>query len=148
MKAGTEVHARQWHSWGALLLAILGLALAGGSAIAGPAATGGKAPSATGTDAASATDCVGGWEIVSSANVGNIENQFQAVSAVSPNDVWAVGYHFSFSARPNGGDHFHPLIQPWNGERWNLVPVPDIGTRGIGIELTAVDAVSATDAWA
>jgi hypothetical protein len=52
------------------------------------------------------------------------------LSAVSADDVWAVG---------NDG-----LILNWNGTQWNQVANP----AGQGASLDAVDALSANDAWA
>jgi hypothetical protein len=52
------------------------------------------------------------------------------LSAVSADDVWAVG---------NGG-----LILNWNGTQWNQVANP----AGQGASLDAVTALSANDAWA
>ncbi|MHB8598034.1 MAG: hypothetical protein ACYDER_14615, partial [Ktedonobacteraceae bacterium] len=34
----------------------------------------------------------GGWSIVPSSNPTEYQNQLYAVAAVSPTDVWAVGY--------------------------------------------------------
>jgi len=51
-----------------------------------------------------------------------------------PRDVWAVG----------GADGGPPLIEHWNGSRWNVVPSPAV-RRGT---LADVAAVSATSVWA
>ena len=53
-----------------------------------------------------------------------------SLSAVSANDVWAVG---------SGG-----VILNWNGTQWSQVANP----AGQGAALAAVDALSANDAWA
>jgi hypothetical protein len=66
------------------------------------------------------------WSIVSLPVSGSLHG----LSAVSANDVWAVG---------NGG-----LILNWNGTQWSQVANP----AGQGASLTAVDALSASDAWA
>jgi hypothetical protein len=63
------------------------------------------------------------------------------VAAVSQSDAWAVGGY------SGGGYQFRrTLILHWNGTRWQRVPGPSPGAQGN--ELTAVAAVSATDAWA
>ena len=66
------------------------------------------------------------WSIVSLPVSGTLHG----LSAVSANDVWAVG---------NGG-----LILNWNGTQWSQVTNP----AGQGASLAAVTALSANDAWA
>jgi hypothetical protein len=56
------------------------------------------------------------------------------ISAVSPTDVWAVGYV-----------HGHALIEHWDGTRWSIVPNPPL--PGPDVRLTDVSATSATDVW-
>jgi hypothetical protein len=65
------------------------------------------------------------WSIVSLPVSGTLHS----LSAVSANDVWAVG---------NDG-----LILNWNGTQWNQVANP----AGQGTSLEAVDALSANDVW-
>ena len=66
------------------------------------------------------------WSIVSLPVSGTLHG----LSAVSANDVWAVG---------SGG-----LILNWNGTQWSQVANP----AGQGASLAAVAALSANDAWA
>ena len=66
------------------------------------------------------------WSIVSLP----VSGVLHGLSAVSANDVRAVG---------NGG-----LILNWNGTQWSQVANPG----GQGASLAAVDALSASDAWA
>jgi len=66
------------------------------------------------------------WSIVSLPVTATLHG----LSAVSANDVWAVG---------NGG-----VILNWNGTQWNQVANP----AGQGASLDAVTALSANDAWA
>lgn len=61
-----------------------------------------------------------------------------AVSAVSANDVWAVG-----TTGQEGTEQ--PLIEHWDGTRWSIVPGAKIGVRG---HLFSVAAISAHDVWA
>ena len=68
----------------------------------------------------------GTWSIVSLPVSGTLHG----LSAVSANDVWAVG---------SGG-----LILNWNGTQWSQVANP----AGQGASLAAVAALSANDAWA
>jgi hypothetical protein len=57
-----------------------------------------------------------------------------ALLEVSANDVWAVG--------TNG----QTTVEHWNGERWRVVPSPNVGMGAN--RLTAVTATSANDIWA
>lgn len=60
--------------------------------------------------------------------------EFDAVAAVSANDVWAVG------------DGLGTLIAHWNGSQWSLVKSPSPGTAFNN--LYGVAAASASDVWA
>ena len=60
---------------------------------------------------------------------------FQGMTALSANDVWAVG------ALNNG-----TLIVHWNGKQWSIVPSPNPGKSRN--ELWGVTALSASDMWA
>jgi hypothetical protein len=66
------------------------------------------------------------WSIVSLPVSGTLHS----LSAVSANDVWAVG---------NNG-----LILNWNGTQWSQIANP----AGQGAALEGVDALSASDVWA
>ena len=61
-----------------------------------------------------------------------------AVTAVSSNDVWAVGTY------TNPGNL--TLIEHWNGSAWSKVPSVDPGT--LDNQLFAVSAWNSTDVWA
>ena len=83
------------------------------------------------------------WSIVASPNGGVPGNRFstlQAVTAISPNDVWAVGGQ---AGMRNGAPVAVPLIERWNGSNWSIVPVP---TAAVGV-LESVSATSASDVW-
>jgi hypothetical protein len=67
-------------------------------------------------------------------------SNFEAVSAASSSDAWAVG-----SADINYND-WHGLAEHWNGKTWTKVPVP--GTGEYNDNLVGVSAYSPTDAWA
>jgi hypothetical protein len=60
------------------------------------------------------------------------------VSAVSANDVWAVGYSH------NGAK---PLIEHWEGAAWSIVPAP-YAIRSDSNGLYAVTAIASNDVWA
>jgi hypothetical protein len=79
------------------------------------------------------------WSIVPSPNVGAGANRLLGVAAISPNDVWAVGYY--------SADYYmsRTLVLHWNGAQWSIMPTPD---QGVNSNLWQVAAVSANDVWA
>jgi hypothetical protein len=59
-----------------------------------------------------------GWEDVPTVIVATRTNEFDAVSAPTSSDVWAVG------TSRNIGQAYYGLIQRWDGARWNVVDHP------------------------
>ena len=80
------------------------------------------------------------WQIVPSPNVDFRDNSLQAISAVSPNDIWAVGYTDTTA----GPHHFNPLSLHWDGTAWTVVPTPTTP----GGSLLAVKAFASDNVWA
>jgi len=80
------------------------------------------------------------WEIVQSPNLGFSYNILRGVTAISSNDVWAVGYYDA------GSEPDQTLILHWNGSQWQIVPSANAPT-GFSL-LYSVDAASANDVWA
>jgi hypothetical protein len=78
------------------------------------------------------------WSIVPSPNPG-ISNTLSSVSAVSPNDVWAVG-----SSPSGSGPAAQTLVEHWDGSTWSVVPSPSPGNSDY---LSSVSAVSPNDVW-
>jgi hypothetical protein len=64
------------------------------------------------------------------------------VAAISRSDAWAVGNY-----RASNG-HLRTLILGWNGTAWRQQASPNPGGAGRDDRLTAVNAISADDAWA
>jgi hypothetical protein len=83
-------------------------------------------------------DCEPNWYMVSSPNVGTVDNYLFAVAAVSGSDVWATGFYYSGSANVT-------LIEHWNGSAWGVVPSPNVGTYEN--YLKGVAAISGNDVW-
>ncbi len=80
------------------------------------------------------------WSVASSPNVGDHSNYLTGVTAISSNDVWAVGYT---------GNGSHTLTVHWSGGVWSVVPSPDPPDDvTLASSFNAVDALSSTDAWA
>jgi len=69
------------------------------------------------------------WNLI--PNAGNIDEYLFSVTAIAPNDAWAVG--------DNG------QTQHWNGAIWSRVAAP---YPGLGGRFNGVSAVSASDVWA
>jgi hypothetical protein len=78
------------------------------------------------------------WKRVRSPDPAPDGDVLMSVAAVSPTDIWAVGYTIS------GGGGRAPLILHGNGVTWNPVPTP-MGSTGV---LRSVAVSSAKDAWA
>src|SRR6266446_562046 len=76
------------------------------------------------------------WSIVPSPNFGANSNFLYGVSG-SGNDVWAVGYYYTF----NGG---WTVTLHWDGGAWSAVPSPNAGGAS---GLNAVSG-SGNDVWA
>jgi hypothetical protein len=81
------------------------------------------------------------WSIVPSPNIGLGDNWLWGVSALSANDVWAVGEYDEIG----GGNR--TLILRWNGAQWSIVPSPNCPTSRED-RLRGVVAVSNNDVWA
>lgn len=79
------------------------------------------------------------WSKVYSPNVGVSTNQLSAISAVSANDIWAVGRYYD-------GSSWQTLVEHWDGTGWSVVPSANVPTKYSF--LNAVAAVSANDIWA
>ena len=77
-----------------------------------PASTSTLIPTAT------PTACGLGWHDVSIPSPGTLYNELVRVSAISPDDIWAVGYQTSTPGVPASAT-LH-----WDGISWQVVPSP------------------------
>jgi hypothetical protein len=88
------------------------------------------------------------WQQVPSPNPlsGNDtdQNWLTSVSAVSADDIWAVGRYGNHDLGPLD----QTLIEHWNGARWAVVASPNPGGTSNDNDLWGVAAVAAGDAWA
>lgn len=91
-------------------------------------------------DAASA-NC-GVWSVVSSANA-TTDDYLHATSAISSNNVWAVGDYIPTNSKSGVAQ---TMIEHWNGTQWSIVPSPNVGTGDN--DLYGVAAISANNVWA
>ena len=77
-----------------------------------------------------------GWRQAPSPNISGGANQLFGITAIAPNDIWAVGTAAGA-----------PLAMRWNGSAWSIVPVQRNG--GLSTEkLTAVSGTAGNDVWA
>jgi hypothetical protein len=89
------------------------------------------------------------WSIIGSPNVeppdGVYDDVLNAVSGISPNDVWAVG---NVCCYPGNRSHSynHALIEHWNGSRWKIKPFAK--DEPGDSYLNGVAEVSQNDVWA
>lgn len=79
------------------------------------------------------------WSLMSTPNP-DLADPLLGVSAISPMDVWGVGF-----AKATATSNQHALIEHFDGTTWTIVPNP---SNGITDSLKAVSARSATDVWA
>ena len=80
------------------------------------------------------------WSVVSSPDGSTRENYLTGVSAIDPNDAWAVGNYNT----PTG--LYLPLTEHWDGSTWQIVPSPSLSASLTA--LVSVSSISATDVWA
>jgi hypothetical protein len=74
------------------------------------------------------------WSLAATPTITTTYNELLAISAVSANDIWAVG--------SSGGQG---LIEHWNGTSWTVVPHPN---PGVSNRFQGVAAVATDDVWA
>jgi hypothetical protein len=79
------------------------------------------------------------WSAINVPQPGVNGTYFNSVTAISPNDVWAVGYYLDVNYIETS------LTEHWDGTEWTVVSSPNPGGHA---EVNAVAAVSSTDVWA
>jgi len=84
------------------------------------------------------------WQQVKSANSG-VADQLNAVTAIAPNDVWAVGSYFKAEHTPS-----LTLIEHFDGSAWTVVPSPNVGpaSNNQSNRLFGITALSTSDIYA
>lgn len=75
------------------------------------------------------------WNIITTPNTNATESALQAVSAITANDIWAVGFSGS-----------RTLIEHWNGTEWSIIASPNPGQSYN--RLYGVAAIASNDVWA
>jgi hypothetical protein len=88
------------------------------------------------------------WVRKATPHVGEGENELNAVLALAPNDVWAVG--FSTPNAPPQQSATRTLIEHFDGTSWTVVPSPNVGPHSVNQSnrLLGLTANSTNDIWA
>jgi len=81
------------------------------------------------------------WSVVTTPSQNAFHNDFNAVAAVSTNDVWAVGEYW-VDATPSG---VTVLAQHWDGATWTNVAIPQPTAFSY---LFGVTAIASNNVWA
>ncbi len=78
------------------------------------------------------------WSVVKSPSPGKspVNDVLSGVTAISANNVWAVG---------SSSTQSQTLTEHWNGSQWSVVKSPNPGSGGV---FEGVSAVSTSDVWA
>jgi hypothetical protein len=86
----------------------------------------------------SATPPSGSFNLVTSPT---IDGSLSAVSSVSPNDIWAVGFQDTSTGV------VAPLTENFNGTSWSVVAAPTPAGSSVA-EFTSVSALASNNVWA
>ena len=78
------------------------------------------------------------WTHIPSPSIPGTLNILRGVTAIAPNDVWAVGYYWV-------GDNNATLAMHWDGTQWTIVTTPNTNRE---TSFFAVDALANNDVWA
>lgn len=87
------------------------------------------------------------WKIVDTPDLGTRKySDLNAIAAITPDDIWAVGFQRSLDAYGLVQDEYKTLTMHWDGKQWSIVPSPsnDVGNS----VFTALAAISYDDVWA
>jgi hypothetical protein len=76
------------------------------------------------------------WSLTTLPNIGGEGSRLSAITALSANDLWAVG------DTQEGDGSILTLAAHFNGTTWSLVPTPDPGQQGTLISNSLSAAVS------
>src|SRR5262249_58628362 len=74
------------------------------------------------------------WSVVTSPNASAQNNLLAGVTAISADDVWAVG---DFQTTSGAGTVFQTLTEHWNGTAWSIVASPNGAGPGAGLNSVA-----------
>ena len=84
------------------------------------------------------------WSVVPSPNIGNNGDQLGGITAISDQDIWAVGeyeYHY-----PGGSTLIATLTEHWNGQQWSIIKSPNL--PGYDSDLHGVASLASNEIYA
>lgn len=81
------------------------------------------------------------WKVVPNATSYNSGNHLEAITALSPTDLWAVGYSY-----PGPAPVVSALVEHFNGTSWSVVPTPSF--TGTYTELKGVSSAASGHVYA
>jgi hypothetical protein len=90
------------------------------------------------------TPCTIDGSVVPGPHTGDNVNRLNAVSVISADNVWAVGYYWVQTPDFNG--KLQTLVHHWDGTAWSVVPSPNVGS-GTNV-LQGVVGIASNDVWA
>jgi hypothetical protein len=102
--------------------------------------TGTPSPTVTPAVTPTPTACTPGFNLVPGPN-GLVASYLQGVTAITTNDVWAVGTY-----RLELENSYMGLTQHWDGSQWTIVPNDSLGFKQN--TLYSVAAYASNDVWA
>ncbi|MDQ3930629.1 MAG: hypothetical protein M3328_15970, partial [Chloroflexota bacterium] len=82
------------------------------------------------------------WNTVQGPDLGSNPSNLRSVTAVSANDIWAVGYYLAPGTYSGSSLALH-----WNGSQWSQVATP-ASTAYDNQMLVSVSALASNDVWA
>jgi hypothetical protein len=63
------------------------------------------------------------WKVVDSPSIGTHDNELEAVTAVSSDSAWGVGWSSDV------GIERKPVVERWDGQAWSIVRSPDLAAQ-------------------
>src|SRR2546426_6870008 len=106
----------------------------------------GRPPTVTGRDTLALHWDGAAWAIVPTPNPtwpGADFFTLEDAAAVSPTEVWSVGYAEDFASLKST-----TLIERWNGSAWRIVRSPNPGGSNLPNTLSSVAVAASNDIWA
>jgi len=83
-------------------------------------------------------------DVIPSPNQGTQGSALLGVTALTPDNIWAVGYYVTAASCSFLTE---PLVEHWNGAQWSIVSTPTLQTQ-FGAQFNAITAVTANNLWA
>jgi hypothetical protein len=83
------------------------------------------------------------WTVVTTPSPPDPDSRLLALTAVSPSDIWAVGWQGSSNSYTNT----IPLVEHFDGSAWQLVTAPVPGGSGTSVYPEAISGTGPGDIW-